>query len=157
MEEKRVEQAEIKREIRIKELFEEAWRDQIPNQYLPKIGTKSRLLPRNVLSTSINPKWISESSLEVEDIPEYPFPRTSTMTVLPEIEEFSSQKSGYTTPPSEIINGYPTPASLSSNHTPSESEYSFIVPNKRSNSPKKRKQSRKSLNKSYSYSPLKPN
>ena len=147
--EKQFEQAEIKRQVRIKELFKEAWKDQIPKQYSPPAGTKSRLLLRTVLPTSINPKWISESIPEVEDFPEYPPRRACTMTVVPKIEDFSSQKSRYTTPPSEMINGYPTPTSISSNPTPSESEYSYPLPMKDSTRPKKRKQSRKCLNKSH--------
>jgi hypothetical protein len=150
--EKHVQQAEIKRQIRIKELFEEAWKDQIPKQFSPMTGTKSRLIPRTVLLASSNSKWISESNPELEDFSEYHLPRTCTMTVAPAIEAFSSQKPRYTTPLSEIIDGYPTPTSISSNHTPSESEYPSPCLKKRSNRPKKKKQSRKSLNKSYEYS-----
>jgi len=80
--EKQVEQAEINRQIRTKNLFQDAWKQQIPKQFSPT-ATKSRLSHRTVLPASINPKWVSEPSPEIQDDPiEYPPPRTCTLMVI---------------------------------------------------------------------------
>ena len=163
LDEKRAEENERNRQIRLNEMLIAAW-EHSPKQSLYCSPGKSPLPSCSVLPVSINARSKSESNPESEERTQFTTcpPRTYGSKIIPPTTtRFPSQRTRCATAVDETHLGptsKPLPSSPSSHYNPPpETKYSCTAPQggnsggRKRYPPKQKKQSRKPLSKSYRF------